>query len=146
MNLNEFSDTMGRMERALRQNIRQAEARSVKEAKQAFVKRSSGMLSTKQLRQMGHPFATRAPQPGAADPTVINDQGGPFKQDWTAFPPTTNGAGTMQSSVINLDPKAPLMFGTARMIKRGIDDAVADEIEPKRLQYHSQAIDDALDA
>lgn len=146
MNLNEFSDTMGRIERALRENIRQAEARSVKEAKQAFVKRSSGMLTTKQLRQMGHPFASRAPQPGAADPDIVNDQGGPFRDDWTAFPPTVNGAGTMQSSVVNLDPKSRFMFGTNRMIKRGIDDAVAAEIEPKREGYHAQAIEDALNA
>jgi len=146
MNLNEFSKTVGSIERALRQNIRAAEERSVREAHRAFVRRSSGTLSTKRLRQMGHPYAARAPQPGTADPTIINEQTGVFKRDWTAFPPTVNGAGTMQSSVINLDPKSAYMFGTTRMIKRGIDDAVADEIEPKREQYHSQAIDDALNA
>lgn len=145
MNLNQFSAEMERIRKELQGGIRKAEQRSVREAHRSFVARSSGQTTTKQLRMAGHPFATRAPQ-AAYDPTIINDQGGPFRNDWVSGGPAINGAGTMQSSVINVDPKSVFMFGTDNMVKRGIDDAVAAEIEPKRLQYHSDAIDAALNS
>lgn len=141
----QFSANMERIRKALVANIRAAEERSLREASRAFVKRSSGTASTSQLRKLGHPFAARAPQ-SSPDPSVVNDQGGPFRESWVQGGPTINGAGTMQSSVINVDPKSVYMFGTKTMVKRGIDDAVAADIEPRRLQYHSDAVDAALKA
>lgn len=96
---------------------------TAKEARQELVDKSSGTLSLETLRRMGHPFARRKPQPALADPTVINDQGGGFREAWEALPVETSETGATVR-IVNRHEDAQWMQGTARMIPRRIVAAV----------------------
>lgn len=107
-----------------------AEAVTVKEAAAAAIRQSSGTSSTKALRQAGHPFAVRAPNP-AFDPAVINSQSGSFRAAWIPVQPSLSGS-KIVCGVVNRDRAAKYLSGTRTMIPRTVGDAVRASVASAR--------------
>lgn len=133
-----FAIAMKRKRDAVLRELLAAENRVLDETQAMFVRASSGSISTKTLRLMGHPYAKRDPQT-PLNPAVINDQGGPFKKDWRKTKSRMVG-GVMRGRVVNVDTKAKYMLGTRKMIRRPIDAAVANAMKPRRLSLLRNAL------
>lgn len=95
---------------AVKQNARTVE----KKAKQFSQRR---FFSTKQLRQMGHPYAVRNPRPPIA-PHIISRQSGKFHREWRMTHGKTKDG--VFATVYNRAPYARYMRGTRFMIPRDI--------------------------
>jgi hypothetical protein len=85
--------------RRLKANVAAAERESAAQLKKAALAQSSGTITTKVLRRMGHPFALRSPQT-PVDPAKINRQSGEFKSGWRTIPMRATQAGT-RTGVVN---------------------------------------------
>jgi len=94
---------------------------------------SSGPLSLKELRRMGHPYARRRPfGPGITSPWLINAQSGTFRASWRLVMRTN--AKSVSVSVKNVDPKAKKWLtgaGTRKMVGRPILGEIAKRIHPR---------------
>jgi hypothetical protein len=135
----ELAEYLDSLPDLMRRRIVEAEEKSAAEAQQALADASSGALTRRDLMRMGHPFAVRAPQPELADPAVINHQpGGTFQDNWQIQPTEETGEGVFVS-VVNSDPAARWMGGTARMVERPIIEAVREKQEPARRQRLDEA-------
>ena len=101
---------------------------------------SSGDTSLAQLATEDHPYAKRHAEP-TRPPWLINDQGGPFKQDWQFRAGTQPTDAQMGEVVIeNTDPIAIFLEdGTRTMVKRPIKDVIPQLLEPYRNQYIAEA-------
>ena len=137
-----FAMTIHRIAAALRTEIIAAEALTLEQARDALIKRSSGTITTKALRTMGHPYAVRDPQT-PLDPSLINAQSGDFKRSWKKTGPKSTIAGVV-SSVVNTDPKAKYMFGTRKMVARRVDIYVAAQMAPRRRFHLDRGVRRAL--
>lgn len=94
---------------------------------------SSGPLSLKELRGMGHPYARRRPfGPGITSPWLINAQSGTFRASWRLVMRTN--AKSVSVTVKNTDPKAKKWLtgaGTKKMVGRPILGEIAKRIHPR---------------
>lgn len=135
--MSKFGDAITRKIAALEREVIAAENASADEALKLFTKLSSGGISTKRLRLMGHPYARRAPQ--SLDPSVINAQSGKFRDSWKKTSARMMGR-DLSTSVVNTDKTAKYMLGTNRMIARPIDQAVAAMMRPRRLARLQKAL------
>lgn len=140
----QFTAAMKRKRDAILREILSAENQTINETQAMFVRASSGTISTKTLRLMGHPYAKRDPQT-PLNPAVINKQSGAFKRDWRKARARMAG-GVIRGSVVNVDPKAVYMLGTTKMVQRPIDVAVANTMKPRRLSLLRNALARALRA
>lgn len=81
-------------------------------------------FSTKQLAEMDHPYAVRAPRPPVRA-HIINRQSGTFHKSWRVSTVRT-GTDRVVSTVYNTAPWSKYMMGTKYMIARPIlDEAMA---------------------
>lgn len=137
-----------RLAETYRQQILQAEARTAAELLAAAIEQTSGTISTRQLRRMGHPYALRAPQT-PVDPGKSNDQGGGLAQSWQLEPPRIQGERVL-TRVVNRHPDArwlkrsTLPGWRGPMVPRPIAAAVLEKIQPQRQQRLRAAAKAAL--
>jgi len=103
-----------------------AERESLNDALNIARSLSSGPYSLAELAEMGHPYAVRDPHP-PADPAVINEQSGDFKEDWRAIP-----GDAVQRLENDNDVADFLKNGTRFMISRPIDERILELLEPFR--------------
>lgn len=125
------------------QAVRQAEKEAAAEALQIARDLSSGPYSRAQLRQMGHPYATRRPRP-PADPAQVNVQSGQFLAGWRVSGPRRTVHGLTTRLVNNSRAARLLLGGTRRMIARPIVERIGTRLSAKRRRLHSQAMRRAL--
>lgn len=131
-----------------REEVLRAESESAVEALEAAIEQTSGTLSTRQLRRMGHPYALRAPQT-PVDPGRSNDQGGGLAQSWQIRPPRLVGD-AVETHVVNRHPDARWLKRSTRpgwrgpMVPRPIVAAVLETIQPQRQQRLKAAARAAL--
>lgn len=144
LNYHQAAAALERKRVTLQREIVTAETQAVNETQQMFVRASSGTVSTKHLRLMGHPYAIRDPQT-PLNPAVINDQGGDFARKWQKVAPRLLG-GVLRSRVVNTSQVAKYMFGTKLMVTRPIDKAVAVAMQSRRLLLHRRALRRGLSA
>jgi len=137
MSPEQFAQKFRRAARSLPANVRAAEKATVADAKKQAVTFSTGPLTTRDLRQAGHPYARR--DPTSPTPWKINDQGGPFARSWTTPAPVVTPDGQV-SFVVNVDPKSVFMRGTKFEVPRLVCKAVADAIRPIRKPRLAQAV------
>jgi hypothetical protein len=109
-----------------------SEKETLEKAHELLIKQSSGKISTKELRRMGHPFARRAPQ-DSPPADIINSQSGEFKGKWRNRGVKTTSKGT-SGKVRNISRKAGFMHGTPLMVKRSVVEAVKKKIRRQRRQ------------
>jgi len=104
---------------AVRNAIRE-NAETVKRQAENFSR--ARYYSLAQLRQMGHPYARRAPHP-PKPAHIINRQSGAFRAGFkVAYRPNIDGA---TATVYNVVPYAKFMLGTRYMIARPVlDEAI----------------------
>jgi len=107
--------------------------------------RSSGPFSLAELRQAGHPYSARFPNP-AYDPATINVQSGDFRENWKKPRPVV-GDDNSQAQVTNDDKKADWLIngtktksGKKIMIPRPIDDAVERDSKDSVRRVERQAV------
>lgn len=123
--------------------VREAERQSAQEALQWARTLSSGSLSRRQLRALGHPYAVRAPRP-PGDPAIINLQSGRFLASWRVSGPRRT-AGGLSTRLVNTAPWARfLSSGTGRMIARPILARIRQRLAASRRRRHLQAVRQAL--
>ena len=116
-NAKKLADTMHRrtkyprhVAQAMKQN-----AKVVKTKARQFTQRR--FYSLKQLREMGHPYATRDPRP-PVKPWIINRQTGDVHDKWRVhYQRTRDGA---RATVSNTSAHAKYLRGTRVMIVRGV--------------------------
>lgn len=132
-----FADQVKKEIRAKRVD---ADKRTAADGVNIAIRLSGGQNSLSALRKAGHPYARRAPNP-SYDPSIINDQGGPFARSWKS---------TMLwgcPAIMNTDPIAkfleqrgatqtvyfddggapilpPVWSGNSKMVPRPIDEAI----------------------
>jgi hypothetical protein len=121
-----------RFARAMEPAVQRAELESAKEAKKIAVRLSSGKLTTRQLRKLGHPYRKGGAPP--QDPAIINRQSksGGFRDSWKVGDPERTAKGSVVR-LVNTAPHATfLKTGTDRMIARPIDKRIRELLAPKR--------------
>ncbi len=124
----------------------QAEQESLKEAVTAFQRRSSGGLTRRDLRRMGHPFARRAPQ-SPMDASKINIGEGTFSREWQQEGVVFSDSGTEGSAYNNSESAKWLATGgkgRSKMVDRPIVEAVKQEIQSPRKERLERAYKDVL--
>ena len=108
--------------------------------KQAYNFSRNRYYSLKQLRQMGHPYARRAPMP-PKPAYLINRQGGQFRAGWQVrWTRKQDGA---VATVYNRAPHAQYMVGTRTMIPRPILDEALTRTKRERDRNIKRARDRA---
>lgn len=119
-----------------RRAILEAEEQNAKDALKIAVEQTSGTISAKMLRRMGHPYALRAPQT-PVDAGKSNDQGGGLPQSWQIVPPQIIG-GRVETHVVNRHPDARWLKRSTlpgwggKMVPRPIEAAVLLRLKPIR--------------
>jgi len=123
------------LEAAVRESEKQAAEEGLKIAR--FL--SSGLYTLERLARLGHPYATRSPDP-PADPAVINSHTGVFFRGWKIRGPRKSG-GTLTTRLVNDSPVAKfLLAGTSRMIPRPILKAIRMKLKGKRQKLLTAAL------
>jgi hypothetical protein len=129
---------------ALKRALRRAETASLAEAKAFAVTLSSGPYRPKTLRQMGRPYAKRAPHP-PLPPFFINVNSGLLRRSWRSRTGSWNG-GSLTSTLYNVAPEATYFDenaypgGTRAMIARPIQDYIRRKQRPLRLRRLEEAV------
>lgn len=141
MNISQVAAALRRKADAIKQRTRDAEADNARRLLDIARAYSSGPFSTRQLRQMGHPYARRNPRP-PGNPAVVNRQTGLFRASWRLVK-TANGW-----RVENLAPYARYFNdkGTRRMIRRPIMRAIGQKARLLRVRALAEAVRRGLDA
>lgn len=131
------------MQERLKANLRQAERENLRDGKRIARKYSTGSISSAELRQLGHPYATRAPQ-FVQHPAIINRQSGTFFGAWSTHLGSWQSGG-MVSVIRNSAPYAGYLDrGTRYMIERPIRDFVQRDLKQIRKARLQKAVADAL--
>lgn len=124
----------------------QAEQESLKETVDTFHRQSSGGLTRRDLRRMGHPFARSAPQ-SPVDASKINIGEGTFSREWQQEGIVSNELGT-EGSAYNASESARWLAtggkGRSKMVERPIVEAVKQEIQAPRKERLERAYKDAF--
>lgn len=97
--------------------IRRSEQESGQRMKDRCKYLSIGFLSSAELKQLGHPYARRRPNP-PSDPGIINRQTGLFYNSWHYTVQLL--ASSTRLTIFNDAPYAAYMLGTRLMIPRPI--------------------------
>lgn len=124
----------------------QAEQESLKETVATFHRQSSGGLTRRDLRRMGHPFARRAPQ-SPVDASKINIGEGTFSREWQQEGVVSSDSGTEGSAYNNSESAKWLATGgkgRSKMVERPIVEAVKQEIQAPRKERLERAYKDVL--
>lgn len=130
--------------RALKEELRKAEGATIRHGELLGKRMSEGPYSSARLARMGHPYATRRPNP-PMHPAIINRQRGVFWRSWRRDLGQWRG-GTLISFVFNIDPKARLlMHGTRKMIARPIKPVLEGWIAQDRIGRLQMAMRRALE-
>ena len=120
-----------RMGRDLERELKSAETQAALSGLSVARKLSSGRLTSRQLRKMGSPYATRNPRP-PGDPAVINRQSGRFYQGWRVVAPRNQGAHTITRLENTSAHARYLHAGTRKMIARPILSRIREGISRER--------------
>lgn len=109
---------------------------------QAARAHSEGPFSSRTLRALGHPYATRHATP-PLDPAVINRQSGRFASSWRLEEVSGETTGFR---VVNDAPYAGyLEEGTPRMVRRPIEEKILAENEALLMRNVQIALERALE-
>mgnify|MGYP001575296866 CR=1 FL=1 len=120
-----------RLANTLEPAVRAAERESGEEALKVAQELSSGPYTSAMLKALGHPYATRAPNP-PQDAGVINRQLGEFYNSWRLRAPRRVGT-VMRTRLVNVSYHAAFLEkGTRLMIARPIKEAIATRMENTR--------------
>ena len=137
MTLTEAADHFGKMADGLTSEAQRVTRDTLADVFAAARLYSSGGLSSRRLRQLGHPYRLGGTPP--QDPAVINVQSGEFRAAWEIVP----AADGLSGSVVNQTPQAEfLRRGTSRMIARPLVERVEEEVMPR----HQARVEAALKA
>lgn len=120
--------------------LQKAETANLKDGIRIARKWSSGGVSTAQLADMDHPFATRHAAP-SLPPELLNtqDAGGLITQWKSQGPKVTDGS--MVSAVFNPVPYGKyLVTGTKWMVPRPILDEIKKELMPIVIKRRREAL------
>jgi hypothetical protein len=133
------------LEARLKSAVIKAETESAREAMAVAVEQTSGTISTRQLRRMGHPYARRAPQT-PVDPGQSNDQGGGVPQSWRMEIRFLSDG--VEARIVNSHPDARWLKragrGNSKSVARPIVAAVLQRIRASRKTRLREAIRAAL--
>lgn len=136
----QIAATLRRTAQALNEEVRRAEADSVKEALRIAEELSSGGYSKAALRRLDHPYRIGGSPP--ADPAIINRQSkeGGFRDSWKIEGPrlTTKG---LRTRLVNRAPHARFLFeGTDRMIARPTPARIKQRLAKFRRRRYDEAL------
>jgi len=142
--LAQAAEALRRKARAIQERARDAESTSARELLQIARQQSSGPLSSRQLRMMGHPYARRAPRPPFSA-AIVNVQSGRFRAGWRIVGPVTAG-GSLRSRLVNDSPEAKSLTerGTRFMIGRPVMRAIAQRERRLRERRLRRAVETGL--
>lgn len=138
-NSRRISLTLRRIAQAFEPEIRQAESLCLQEALRLAHFYSTGLYTTARLEELGHPYATRRPNP-PQDPAIVNYQTGQFYRSWRIIEPRKSG-NALRSRLVNEEPYARyLLQGTRRMIARPILQKIREQLVPFRAREYRKAV------
>lgn len=140
VNIAQAADALRKKATAIQQETRRAEEASAREALALAQRYSSGPVSTRALRAMGHPYARRAPRPPGS-PAVVNRQSGRFRAAWRIVKTGD------RMRLVNDAPYSRYFNdrGTRLMMRRPITRAVAQAIRRSRERRLKAGVQLALD-
>lgn len=127
MTLDELSAHFGRIAHEMEATASQVVEDAIKDTLVAAEMLSSGVYTTADLRELGHPYAKRDPRP-PQDAAIINRQTGRFQRSWKP-----KRLSAFHAQVINDSPEAEFLAkkeGTARMIARPLVERVEEQVKP----------------
>jgi hypothetical protein len=143
MSLQQFGAFLIKAGRALPREVKAAEREDLADAVETARRHSQGPYTLQELASMGHPYATRAPNP-PMHPGEINLQSGEFESAWQEGAPV-GGAGGMKTTARNTASYSGYLDrGTKRMIERPLTALVEQEVEPRRKDRLVKAIERAF--
>jgi hypothetical protein len=140
VNIAQAAEALRRKATAVQQQARSAEEATAREALALARKQSSGLVSSRELARMGHPYARRRPRPPGS-PAVVNRQSGRFQAAWRVV---RTGD---RLRLVNDARHARYLNdrGTRLMIRRPITRAVAQAIRRSRERRLRAGVQLALD-
>lgn len=137
--IREVGDALRKKATELAREVARAEQDSAQDALRIARELSSGTLSTRQQRAMGHPYSRRRPQLRHSA-FVVNRQSGRFRAGWRI-----QRAGNV-TRLVNDSPEAKFMTaqGTKRMIGRPIQEAIRARLLVSRTMRIARAVGKGL--
>lgn len=115
---------------AMEAGAKAAESEAAKVAMEIAHDLSSGPITSRELRKLGHPYGHGRTPP--ADPAILNLQSGAFKAGWRIIGPRKSGDG-LRTTLVNASPYAGhLLRGTRRMIPRPYERRLRDRLSAAR--------------
>jgi hypothetical protein len=127
----QIEQEFAKLANSLTRNVTRAVVETAREGVQIAKQDSSGRFSLRRLRQMGHSYARRAPNP-PDDPAIINKQSGVFRAAWTVEPIHSTTGGATVGYVVNRSDRVRWLTerGTRLIMGRPIESRVRNRIEP----------------